>query len=178
MNVYISGGSKNGKSYFAQLRARDLAVESGLPLYYIATMIPTDQEDRARIKRHIQEREGWGFTTIEKANSIRDILDEYPIGVYLLDSVTAALANEMFTSSGVNLEAGKVLAEDLKDFAEKVEAGGGSAIFVSDNIFGDEIPLEDLTDHYGRNLAYVDKEMAKLCQEVYEVTFGNPVRIK
>ena len=47
MNVLISGGCKNGKSFFAQQLAAELA--AGRPLYYIATMIPRDDEDRARM---------------------------------------------------------------------------------------------------------------------------------
>ena len=59
MNVFISGGCKNGKSMYAQEIARDMAREQGVPMYYLATMIPTDDEDRARIRRHIGERDGW-----------------------------------------------------------------------------------------------------------------------
>ena len=54
MNVFISGGCKNGKSYYAQEVARDMANEKNVPLYYLATMIPVDDEDRARIKRHVR----------------------------------------------------------------------------------------------------------------------------
>lgn len=60
MNIFISGGCKNGKSYYAQRRAKDMAENAGVPLYYIATMIPHDEEDRIRIRRHLSERDGWG----------------------------------------------------------------------------------------------------------------------
>ena len=72
MNVLISGGAKNGKSYYAQRIAQQMAEDSCAqatenggrkmaadrgelrrPLYYIATMIPHDEEDHARIRRHI-----------------------------------------------------------------------------------------------------------------------------
>ena len=56
MNVFISGGAKNGKSMFAQRAAKEMAEEKGAPLYYVATMIPHDEEDEARIARHIRER--------------------------------------------------------------------------------------------------------------------------
>ena len=75
MNILISGGCKNGKSFFAQRKAKEMAESSGRPLYYIATMIPHDDEDHARIKRHISERAGWGFTTIEQGKNLADILD-------------------------------------------------------------------------------------------------------
>lgn len=45
MNIFISGGCKNGKSYHAQELARSMAQESNLPLYYLATMIPRDDFD-------------------------------------------------------------------------------------------------------------------------------------
>ena len=50
MNVFISGGAKNGKSTYAQTLAYDMAKEQKCPLYYVATMIPHDDEDRARIE--------------------------------------------------------------------------------------------------------------------------------
>ena len=106
MNIFISCGCKNGKSYPAQELARDMAEELNVPLYYLATMIPVDDEDRARIQRHLREREGWGFETIEQGRNCCDCLkpgaltaDGKPVdpkGVFLFDSVTALLSNEMF----------------------------------------------------------------------------------
>ena len=53
MNYFISGGAKNGKSMFAQTKAKEMADSLGVPLYYVATMDPVDSEDDARIKKHI-----------------------------------------------------------------------------------------------------------------------------
>ena len=63
MNVFISGGAKNGKTAFAE----DIAVKlsCGGERFYVATMIPFDGEDRQRIARHIEERAGKGFRTLE-----------------------------------------------------------------------------------------------------------------
>ena len=52
-----------------------MANEKNVPLYYLATMIPVDDEDRARIKRHLKEREGWGFETIEQGQDICQCLE-------------------------------------------------------------------------------------------------------
>ena len=73
----------------AQRLARDFA-DNG-ELYYVATMIPHDDEDEARIKKHIADRDGWGFKTIERGRDICRCLEEgTPEGSYLLDSVTAS----------------------------------------------------------------------------------------
>ena len=55
MTILLSGGNKNGKSGYAQ----DIAVKlaDGGKLYYVATMIPYDDEDRARVARHIERSE-------------------------------------------------------------------------------------------------------------------------
>ena len=97
MSTYISGGCKNGKSFYAQR----VAMTGGTPLYYVATMIPRDGEDLARIRRHRDERAGWDFETLECGRDILSCLDSAdPKGSFLLDSVTALLSNEMFSAEG------------------------------------------------------------------------------
>ncbi len=182
MNVLISGGCKNGKSFYAQQLAKDLAADG--PLYYIATMIPVDDEDRARIARHVAERAGWGFETIEQGKSIAVLTDRPDVdlgGSFLLDSVTAVLENEMFP---VALKEGKAefLGEDrnaparvsteLTDFARAVANAGGSVVFVSDGIYGDRCGYSESTENYRRALAGADRALAAVCDRVIEVTYG------
>lgn len=130
MHTFISGGCKNGKSYYAQ-RAAQLA---GRPLYYVATMISTGHEDDERIARHILDREGWGFETIECGRNILDVLKTGdPQGSYLLDSVTALLANEMFAPEGFDAHAAQRVADELCAFVN----GTRHVVFVSDYIYSD-----------------------------------------
>ena len=56
MTVFISGGAKCGKSSLAQDLTVSLA--GGGKRYYVATLIPTGQEDHARIRHHIADRDG------------------------------------------------------------------------------------------------------------------------
>ena len=182
MNVLISGGCKNGKSYYAQQIAADLA--HGGPLYYIATMIPRDEEDRARIRRHIAERDGWGFTTIEQGRHIADLIGREDVdlaGSFLLDSVTAVLENEMFPVAikdgkaaflGEDPAAPERVREEFTAFAKAVKAAGGSVVFVSDGIYGDGGGYSASTEHYRRALAGADRALAAVCERVTEVTCG------
>lgn len=178
MNIYISGGAKNGKSYYAQEIARQMSISKAVPLYYIATMIPHDEEDEARIKRHIKEREGWGFETIEQGVNILDALNTYttegkpvsPKGVFLLDSVTALLSNEMFPyKKDMDLSCSNRVLEELKEFLSRT----GNVVLVSDYIYSDANEFEELTDIYIRGLALLDRELAKICEQVIEVSFGH-----
>lgn len=168
MNIFISGGCKNGKSIYAQQLAKDQTPGHG-PLYYIATMEPADEEDHARILRHQQEREGWGFTTLEKSDAIGK-LDADFTGSFLLDSVTALLSNEMFRKDGtIDGTAYLRVAEELVRLADK----SGNIVFVSDYIYSDAMKYDELTELYRKGLAWIDRALAQKCDAVIEVSYGN-----
>jgi len=181
-NILISGGCKNGKSYYAQRRAKEMSEKEKLPLYYLATMDPHDDEDEKRIMRHRNDRKGWGFTTIECSSDICSILSDPRVdagGVFLLDSVTALMANEMFPPDTaydkMSCAAGceKALRE-LCDFA----ASSANVIFVSDSICCDALYYEELSEMYIKSLSEAEASIAGLCDEVIEVTFGNICRYR
>lgn len=178
MNLFISGGCKNGKSMYAQKWAFALAREKDLPLYYIATMKAKDREDEKRIKRHRQERAGWGFHTIECQEDICSCLEDEALdrgGVFLLDSVTALLENEMFGDDFIlDEEAGLRTSSDLLEFAEKT----GNTVFVSDFIYGDGGSYDAGTQAYMKALALCDRALAEKCDQVVEVSVGRPIKYK
>lgn len=176
MNIFISGGCKNGKSMYAQKLAQKMAIEKEVPLYYLATMKPKDSEDDQRVLRHQQDREGWGFITIEKPTDVCAVLDEVDTkGVFLFDSVTALLENEMFDESfALDRTSGQRTMDQVIGFAERT----GNTVFVSDYIYSDSLEYEETTEFYRQSLAMVDKALAKLCDQVVEVTFGNVIEYK
>lgn len=168
MSTFISGGCKNGKSFYAQRRAQ----AGGRPLYYIATMIPRDSEDEARIARHRRERAGWGFETLECGSDILSCLDRAdPRGSFLLDSVTALLSNEMFTEAGMNEGAPEKIARELAEFVCRAP----KIVIVSDYIYSDAQIYDDWTEAYRRGLAHIDRSLAAACDDVYEVVHGQIV---
>ena len=171
MSTFISGGCKNGKSFYAQR----IAKESGSPLYYIATMIPHDSEDDARILRHQQERDGWGFETLECGSNILSCLEHAdPNGSFLLDSVTALLSNEMFAPDGFHPEASEKIAQELCEFVRRAP----NTVLVSDFIYSDAAQYDEWTEAYRRGLAYIDRALAKECDCVIEVVNGQIIHYK
>lgn len=173
MKIFISGGCKNGKSTLAEACA--CALKGDGPLYYIATMIPHDEEDEARICRHVAERAGKGFLTIEQGRDILQCLEKAdPKGTFLLDSVTALYSNEMFHDGIVDEEAAERTAEELRRFAERVE----NAVFVSDFIYADEGCYDEWTEAYREGLALCDRTLAAVCDTAAEVCIGQAVLYK
>ncbi len=183
MNIFVSGGCKNGKSFYAQRIAKKMALKKGLPLYYVATMIPRDNEDRMRIARHIDDRRGWGFQTIEQPVSLLKICSRGDVnleGVFLLDSVTAIMENEMFPRQSHIVDGERIVEvsfdpdaafrvkRDMLNFARAT----GNTVFVSDGIYGDGGEYSQSTEEYRRGLAEADRALAEVCERVVEISYG------
>ncbi len=173
MNVLISGGCKNGKSGFAQDIAVKLSPEGNR--YYVATMIPYDSEDRARIIRHIKDRAGMGFETLEIGRKIESCLTlAKPDSTFLVDSVTALLLNELFPET----HHGEADPNALNRCCEgllKLAAGAKNAIFVTDYIYSDAMRYDDFTENYRASLASLDRALAEVCDVVIELCAGNVI---
>ena len=76
MRILLLGGSKSGKSMLGQRLTRQLA--DGGPMIYWATLEPRDGEDRAIVRRHLAERDGWGFGTLERGRALPEGLALVP----------------------------------------------------------------------------------------------------
>jgi len=174
MKIFISGGCKNGKSYYAQHLAK--AMHTNV-LYYIATMQSVDAEDNERIQNHRHDRDGWGFTTVEQPVDIEKILHKCdPDGSFLLDSLTALLANEMFPADDgntfkINENAAKKIAGGLTQVLEKIK----DIVIVSDYIYSDALLYDPLTEKYRQSLAQIDRAAAKSCDVVLEIAYSNVI---
>lgn len=170
MTFFISGGAKNGKSTLAQNLT--VALAEGGRHYYVATMISTGEEDDDRIRRHIEDRAGMGFETLECFRNILDCLDTAdPDGVFLVDSVTAMVQNALFPierNFQMDLEAARRCGDELVEFARRVR----HVVYVSDYIYSDAERYSESTEHYRKALAEVDRRLAKLCDTVVEVAAG------
>ena len=147
MKIWITGGAGSGKSSLAQDLAAALA--AGGPQYYVATMVPRDEEDHYRIRRHIEDRAGMGFETIECPCRLMERSVPDPEGTYLLDSATAMLSNAMFgeTAFAYDPEAAGQVSEDLQRFCSSVK----NFIAVSDGIYSDAARYDETTEQYRRS---------------------------
>lgn len=170
MTCFISGGAKNGKSTLAQNLTVSLA-DSGIH-YYVATMISTGPEDDQRIRRHIADRAGMGFETVECFRNIMDCLETAdPQGVFLVDSVTALIQNALFPvekNYEMDLAGAQRCANELVTFARTVR----HAVFVSDYIYSDAERYTESTEQYRKCLAEIDRKLAAVCDTVVEVSAG------
>ena len=170
MTVFISGGAKCGKSSLAQ----DLAVKlaSGGSLYYLATMIPTGEEDQLRIRHHLADRAGLGFETVECFRNILSVRE--PEGTFLVDNVTSLVQNALFPvekNYKMDPDAANCCGDELVEFAKTVR----NVVFVSDYIYSDAERYSESTEQYRKCLADIDRRLANVCDVVIEVSAGQMI---
>lgn len=172
MNILILGGSKSGKSDYAQEIALKLA--DGGVHYYVATMQNTGTEaDKATIASHLRRREGMDFVTVEQGRNILACLERTDAeGTYLLDSVTTLLTNEIFPPEK-NYETDEAgadrCARELVEFTRRVR----HAVIVSDDLSRDARQFDPATEAFRRHLGAMNCALARQCDVVLEMAFGN-----
>ena len=172
MKILILGGSKSGKSDFAQEVALKLA--DGGAHYYVATLHNSGSEaDKATIASHLRRREGMGFETIEQGRDILRILERTEAeGTFLLDSVTTLLTNELYPPEK-NYETDEAAArrccEELTELTGRVK----HIVIVSDDLSRDALHYDPETEAFRRHLGAIHCRLAKVCDVVMEMVFGN-----
>ena len=138
----------------------------------MATIIYNGEEDYYLIRRHIADRYGLVFETVECFRNIMECLKTADKnGVFLVDSVTALIQNSLFPiekNYEMDLEAASRCADELVEFAHTVR----HAVFVSDYIYSDAERYSESTDMYRKCLASIDRRLAKVCDTVIEVSAG------
>lgn len=95
MMTLVLGANGSGKSAYAE----KLICGAGGARFYIATMIPHGAEGALRVEKHLRQREGMGFTTLELPYEVGNA--DIPLGAaVLLEDVSNLLGNVLFERGG------------------------------------------------------------------------------
>ena len=117
MLTLVIGGAASGKSAYAE----HLAVQSGGPRYYLATMQVWDAECAARVAKHRAMRAQKQFATVECPQNLH--LVRLPQqGTALLEDLGNLAANELYRPDGSCLPPKQALAMVNNAVAAKADA--------------------------------------------------------
>ena len=190
------GASASGKSEFAEGRALERfkqlgtsvsSIRGGVKSYafdgeliYLATMINNDGETDERIRRHLKRREGMGFKTLEVPYDLGKITREHlkENSVVLLECLSNLLANEMFSNPGDTGRDYDTISQKVLSDIRSLKGYCHDLIIVSNNVFEDGRQYQGETALYIKYLGELNRKLAALSDEVYEVIVGVPVKIK
>ncbi len=164
--ILIIGGAGSGKSAFAEQLCCRLPGER----VYLAVMIPRDEESRARVMRHRENRAGKEFWTIEQGLDIENA--DIPAGAnLLLEDLSNLLANEMFEAEGKGAEA-------VRRGIARLNAVCGSVTVVTNDVFSDGRACSAESLAYMKELAALNRELADSADAVAEIVCGLPNVLK
>lgn len=132
---------------------------------------PHDDEDLARIHRHVADRAGMDFITVERSFDLPaalPALDRH--GTVLFDSVTACLSEQMFPGPAPDADAANRVLRELLDISRYP----AHFIAVCDDIWHGGEDYRDWTEVYVRGLADICQGLAAEFDVVCEMTAGLP----
>jgi adenosylcobinamide kinase/adenosylcobinamide-phosphate guanylyltransferase len=184
--VLILGGARSGKSTFAE----KLAASARRPVAFIATATASDEEMRARIARHQEERpQGW--QTIEEPLDLAGAVRRAGVlaDVLLLDCLTLWTSNWLLTRSDVSRQGQELLPDTrladgpLAEIEAMLRAADAlsshhTLIIVSNEVGLGLVPEYPLGRAYRDILGYVNQRVARAAERVYLMVAGIAVDLK
>lgn len=167
-SVFVLGGARSGKSFFAE----QLAFDSGLERHYVATGRAYDDEMRARIHAH-QAQRGEGWWTHEEPLDLVGTLRAFdaPGRVILVDCLTLWVTNLM-------MEAEHTIDRQARLLAEHIGQASARLIVVSNEVGLGIVPENGMArafrDHAGR----LHQQVAAVAGEVHFIAAGLSLKMK
>ena len=165
----VLGGVRSGKSQVAER----LALESGLPVTYLATATAGDGEMRARIARHRARRPAsWGLVEepIHLAAALQAHAD--PRRCLLVDCLTLWLTNLLLDADGAALDRERVALLKL------LPTLPGRLILVSNETGLGGIAMDELGRRFADAAGQLHQDLAPLCDQVILTVAGLPFSLK
>ena len=160
----VTGGARSGKSRLAERLLR----AAGLPLTYIATAEAWDDEMRARIAAHRQDR-GIGWTTVEAPRDLTGALDGAG-GAVLIDCATLWLSNTLLAEADLEAEVAALLAALIRH--------PGPVVVVSNEVGWGIVPDNALARAFRDEQGRLNQRLAAKADLVVGVMAGLPLVLK
>ena len=167
MIYLITGGERSGKSSYAQ----ELAFKLSPTPTYIATARQWDDDFKARIKRHQNERDS-RWTNIEEEKYIGNL--ELQNKVVVIDCVTLWLTN-FYMDSNNNVE--ESLTGAKAEF-DKINRMDGTFIFITNEIGMGVHASNEVGRKFVELQGWMNQYIAKNANQVILMVSGIPVKIK
>lgn len=174
--ILVSGGSRSGKSNYAQKKAETF---DG-PKLFIATCPRIDSEIDNRIEKHILDRQGKGWDTIEEQLDLARIIREnISSTVILVDCLTLWINNLLYDS---NRRKKSVSEEDVVSRCMQILVDArnhhGTVIFVTNEVGSGIVPESPDTRLYRDLVGRCNQFVASRADEVVLVSCGIPLVLK
>lgn len=174
--LLVTGGSRSGKSMYAQRRAEEMA---GTKLF-IATCPVVDAEMGERIARHRRERQDLGWCTLEEQLEVGHAITRHrEVDTILVDCLTLWINNIIYHRSNNSKTTDEPHIEKrCAMLIEHSEKHDGMLIFVTNEVGSGIVPESPQTRRYRDLVGRCNQAMAAAADEVVLVCCGYPLTLK
>jgi adenosylcobinamide kinase / adenosylcobinamide-phosphate guanylyltransferase len=166
----VLGGARSGKSRYAQQLA-----EQSRHVVFVATAKASDEEMRAKIDRHREDRpKEW--PTVEEPLDLPKVLAEHELEseVIIVDCLTIFAAN-LLEAEGENSHAIELRVEGL---CEALRAAQCAVVLVSNEVGSGVVPAYPVGRRYRDLLGEINQRVARLADDVVLMVAGLPLALK
>lgn len=166
----VLGGTRSGKSRFAEQRSEELAKTHAKPLY-IATAELFDEEMRQRVRLH-QQRRSASWATVEVPLALAPAVRTHSCAgsVLLVDCLSVWLGNLLHHDKDVDAH--------TQDLIECLPALPGPVVMVASEVGLGIVPETPLVRAYRDHAGQLNQAVAAICTRVTLVVAGQPLVIK
>jgi adenosylcobinamide kinase/adenosylcobinamide-phosphate guanylyltransferase len=174
--VLVTGGCRSGKSVHAQRLAEDLPG----PRAFVATCPPVDDEMRARIRRHREDRDASRWHTIEEETDLAGaVRGAQGYGVVLIDCLTLWINNLMYEAEqeGREVEEAEV-GRRCRDLLAACAGRPGTVILVTNEVGMGIVPGDPVSRRYRDLVGRCNQAVGVVADEVVLTVCGVPMRVK
>ena len=175
MHTFLLGGARSGKSTLAV----QMAERQGLPVTYVATAEPFDDDLRDRVERHRAERPPHWTTVecpIELAAAVRAVPDDRFL---IVDCLTVWLGNLFVHVTDVtDVTDVEQIAARARDLDAAVRARSGATVIVSNEVGMGVHPESPLGRVYRDELGRLNQLVAASAQVTLLLVAGKALRLE
>lgn len=165
-NILVTGGSRSGKSLFAE----ELTLSFGKKPSYLATAINIDDEMNKRINVHKKRRKNLWYEYESPLNLIETLKKTDKDSPILIDCITLWLNNIFYKKKNWRTE--------VERFSKFLVNLNQPLILVTNEVGSGLIPMNKLSRNFQDASGITNQILASVCDDVYLVVCGIPTKIK
>lgn len=170
-SILVTGGCRCGKSSQALKVAQELAAG---PQIFIATCVPSDDEMKARVRRHQEER-GPQWSTLDVPVELADALTSKcaDAGVVLIDCLTLWVSNLMN-----ELGDDDRILDTVDHFCRVIADPPCPLVLVSNEVGCGIVPANEISRRFRDLMGWTNQRLAAAAHQVLWMVAGIAVPIK
>lgn len=179
--VLVLGGTKTGKTTFAENRAKTLSEEKNLPVHYIATARAIDDEMASRISKHREKRPSLWITIEEPSEVSKSLRSLKKVKtMIILDCLTLLMTNLIF-EKGENCtreEAEKAVFSEIDRIITETEIMDSELIIISNQVENGLVSEHKWARMFQDIAGMAHQRLAAAAEHVYMMNAGLAQKLK